>query len=744
MSAATAPGRGWSRWRPPLRWLWPIALLVAVWMPEALHYRIDRSPFNASSMTALIAAPADARLDELATFDLGELDMLGFTSAAAMRAIEEGSIFIEGLTPQRMPLLGQPQDIFVGPPTYQLFMSGLAVERMLAQAHRETGNPRWLDVALSRTRDLAAHELKTRHDRRFLWNDHAVANRASALIALWHAVRADDTLRSAHADWLLSFVLRTGRMLAKPDQFTVRTNHGVMQNLALLQLSAAFPDLSEAAHWRETALARLRLQLAFYVSPEGVVLEHSPGYHAMGSVLLTYAARLVRLNGLPDDPAISQALSRTRSVLAALIRPDGTLPPIGNTDPGFTHLLPTITTGDAAVTWTPPPGADTPATSAIYPAAGWAVLWSGTGGLRDAQLMATWAKHDGHGHKHADEGALTWWSAGQAWLGAVGYWPYGHPLVRESYGWRSSNAPHAPGEETNGPRKADIVAQGAAPGLQVVDLSRTNASGTAFRRQILMLGSIGLAVLDFTEASPEGTQTLWTLGTDLTIDRRLGDATHFLTAPRPDGLRLAASLSGNGPLSTRLVNSAAQPMGGWTTHRRLPKGVDAIEVTSAERSSAVATLFQLTRDAQPASTPVLSKDATPTRWTLSANLAGQRVTISRAGDTVEVRAQDTAPTNTQSLELQSPAVGVASQRAALRSAFDQGVDLYPPWRDLWTYRKNVSWLLAALAVSLEFLWRLHRWRWPVSHARWRGPAQVATAALWAAVTVWTLVAYLAV
>ncbi|MFZ2294997.1 MAG: hypothetical protein WAW46_08150 [Polaromonas sp.] len=57
---------------------------------------------------------------------------------------------------------------------------------------------------------------------------------------------------------------RSGELLAKKSQSTVRSNHGVMQNMALLQISAAFPDFPKTQKWRNLAFG----WLLFSVSKE--------------------------------------------------------------------------------------------------------------------------------------------------------------------------------------------------------------------------------------------------------------------------------------------------------------------------------------------------------------------------------------------------------------------------------------------------------------------------------------------
>ncbi|MBK9234571.1 MAG: hypothetical protein IPO19_00325 [Rhodoferax sp.] len=272
---------------------------------------------------------------------------------------------------------------------------------MLLQVHHDTGQAKWLQTALARFAEFERHERLAWHETGFLWNDHAVASRIAVVIQLWALVRSDAALTATHGPALLAFAQRSGRLLAAPGHFTVRTNHGVMQNIALLQLAAAFPDLPEARAWQRTAAERLQMQRRFYLSPEGVVLEHSAGYHAMGAKLLIEAHRLLNQAGLPGAEEMKRESDSARTVLEQLLRPNGTLPAVGNTDGALTHRVPMLPQDAKLAPESGPwPSNNTPALAGFYPAAGWAVWWAGQeGALRASQLLTTWAKHDGHGHK---------------------------------------------------------------------------------------------------------------------------------------------------------------------------------------------------------------------------------------------------------------------------------------------------------------------------------------------------------
>lgn len=727
------------------RWLLPLALLAAIWWPEWTHYRIDRSDVAAGLPEQGAALPADAVLDELADVDLAEADSLGLPAATIARQMAQGYIDLPGLSGGRVPLRGHPQDHQVGSPTFRLFMASTAPERMLLRAYEETRDEQWLNLALQRTLELAAHERAQTHDKGFLWNDHAVAGRVATLVRLWADIRARPALRQADGPALISFAQRSGRMLAKPGHFTVRTNHGVMQNLALLQLAAAFPWLPEAPQWRELARQRLSLQWPFYLSPEGVTLEHSPAYHQLGLLLVQRAQRLYRLNGLPPDPLLERQAGAAHRVLTQLLRPDGTLPPIGNTDIGRSTRLPALDArGSARPAWLPLPGADSPGGAQLYPVSGWALWWSGQAQPRESQLMVTWAKHDGHGHKHADEGALVWWAQGQEWLGAVGYWPYGDSQVRKAYGWRSANAPHTPDEDPRAARSVQLLGSGEAGGLRMLDLERRTADGTLLRRQVLQWDASTLLVLDFQAAARQGSQTLWTLGPAVRLQLAPPEpGARSLAAsslPRADGLRLGLRLAATSELRGQLLRGSRAPFGGWATVDSEPRPVDALELTSPTAEAATVGLFHLGRGEGAPGIAPLPPRLDPVQWQLALRIDDQPVQLQRSGDRLTLATAGT----TQTLTLQPPPASVAEAQRTLREAYRDAVDRYPPWRDLWRYRVEISQYIGALALGLEGALLAAAALAGGLLRRWRLALQSLLLAGWGGLAAWVLLVHLQV
>ncbi len=213
-------------------------------------------------------------------------------------------------------------DLQWGWPTQQLRFASLAHVEVLLDAYQATGDIAFLEGARDIVDAWAAFERSRVLPIGFLWNDHAIAQRVLVLTRYWSLLRGSPAFKPESARALLGFVQRSGLMLAKPGHFTVRTNHGVMQNLALLHVAAAFPALPEAPEFRRVAVARLKLQFAFYQSAEGVVLEHSPGYHGLGTNLLAALASYQRVLGEDLELQVTERLARACRVLR-VVRPAG-------------------------------------------------------------------------------------------------------------------------------------------------------------------------------------------------------------------------------------------------------------------------------------------------------------------------------------------------------------------------------------------------------------------------------------
>lgn len=702
----------------------PLLIVFSIWWPEFDHFRIDRTVPSNTVIEKLSHEPASKDLAEIA--DISFLVSLGMPLSRrsdVARMVLDGKLDAPSFSATALPLRGWPADLTPVGPTFQLAIASLAVEDLLLQEYEHSGERRYFLRARDRILAFSEWESRQRDPFAFLWNDHAVAARISVLIRLWRTLRDDGQTTPGQRADLIALVTRSGELLAKKSQFTVRTNHGVMQNLALLQISAAFPDLPKAPKWRRLAMERLELQMGFFVSDEGVVLEHSAGYHMFGNQLIAYALQLERLNGIEPSKRLLKAYGETTDFAQRMLRPDGSLPLVGNTaggghsayDPEFRGAAGISGVARDSSSASPEPVVG----SHIYPLSGYAIWWGAVNA--PTQTFIAWAKHEHHGHKHADEPSVHFWSRGVNWMTATGYWPYGERGYDQANGWQGSNAPHAAGEGALNPRTVQLLGSGEAGAVRVIDIENVRQSGLKVRRQIVQLASEKILVLDTIRGATTPVETLWTIDPRLTL-QAVGEQ-RFSSSSVDSGYALQIDLAHDEgtAIHTALYRGSWTPFAGWVVMGREPTPAPSLLVERKAGDSLTVALFTVSNQAEPRALK-LAGGAQAENWTIDMQgpIGPQRV--QRRGGTIEV----TSPQETTILKL-APPPALAPQQHALRTAMSEAVKRYPQWREMGLYHQRVYMVIGGLWVATEIVLgflagRRRMWMDAVVLAGWAGIA----------------------
>ena len=694
----------------------PLVLVASIWWPEFDHFRIDRAVPSADVSDKLSHEPVTKRLAEIASFTFSVSlgvppEHLSRVANSMLLGVLEAPSFFE----KTLPLRGWPDDFSQGTSTFQLAMASLAAESLLLDEYDASGDMRFYALARDRVVNFAEYEAQQRMPIGFLWNDHAVAARIAVLIRVWRTLRDDPTATPPQRSSLLALVARSGELLAKPSQFTVRTNHGVMQNLALLQITAAFPELPNVPYWRALALSRLELQLGFYVSDEGVVLEHSSEYHVFGQELLGFAIQLAKLNGREPSSRLLKAHAGASEFSKHLAHPNGSLPLVGNTAGG-------IHGGDVSGS-APVPG------SYPYPLSGYAIWWADDPTV--SQTLVAWAKHDRHGHKHADEPSLHLWSRGVDWITAAGYWPYDERGIEEANGWQGANAPHAKGEASKSLRTVRLLATGEAGSLRVIDIENVRQSGLKVRRQVIQLNAERLLVLDSANEGKTPIDTIWTL--DPRVSLRAIDSQRFVGSGGTGESVLQIALAYDDAVAalSSPYRGSWEPFAGWVVVGRRPIPAASLIVERAPGNSLTATLFTVANNPKTAALK-LQKGSQVEAWAIEVVADPQMLRVQRQGQSIIVT------TNAGVLTLNlTPAPSILPQHDALRASMDQAIKHYPPWRVLASYRHRLYLGIGSLWATIEIsVWGLAWMRW---RRRWMDAMVLAG---WVAVAWWIHSIYL--
>jgi hypothetical protein len=670
-----------------------LAILVAlafIWLPEVTLYWVGPTQVSDNSVLQAKQNPPPQILAEIGRQSLlPVIEPADMGDPSRLRALGDGvlsgNVQFSGRISATLPFPFRASHLDSALPSYALKIASLATLRLLLAAYTATGDPRFLDAALQET--LAFNEIDAWRlvPRGLLWNDHALAARVQPLVLLWSLVRNQKDLHPSEALTILQLADRTGARLAKPELYNSRTNHGIMQNIALLQLAVAFPTLSRAEHFKAVGCTRMVTHMRYYVAPEGPVLEHSAGYHEFGRDLLIKAIRLFELSGCSVPPDWQQLLVRVTEFSHLLQRPDRTLPVFGNTD----HApLPSDEGVDPAVAPRPP--------SRLYDVAGFAVSWRGTEAWPQAQdlsqTVVTWSNFPTRAHKHADDMAIVVWARGRAWLTNSGYWPYDAEGFDDANGWRGSNAPHFQGESARVFRDTVLRAAGESHSMWALDLERRLANGASVRRQVVEVGGEVWIVLDSAAGGQEQPiETLWTTMPEMDV-QATGEREFLL---RSLDSTASARMLFAGPLAlvTTLRRGSLAPYGGWIVRAGRPVPAATIEVRHFADKAPVASVLKLGQQ----SASVRFEGVAADQWNIQLGSARDGFVLRREKDSLSLQF---ANGRHERVELLA-AADVRDRRQTIVSAYETARRVFPGVRDLTFYRFRLTALAFILLVLQE-------------------------------------------
>lgn len=281
-------------------------------------------------------------------------------------------------------------------------------------------------------------ETDTSYPFEFIWHDHATALRAEQLVLFDYYCReyAPEWAKKHHE--FLTYLERAlvvhGEWLAKDSFYSEHTNHGLEQARVLLLLGTVFEG-EEALKWQQVAIQRISNELTFAFTDEGVHVENSPAYHIfvfkvfMG-IIKDYPAEV--LGDL--DEQFSRFSGKALSFITHILRPDGKLPPIGDTEQlptsdgyremfghtlEYQYFLYALTQGKQ--------GLVPPVLNRVYSQSGYAVFrdhWPVKEHYSDAFHLIAKVGCSSRYHHQQDEGHISLYAGGEDWLIDSGLFNY--------------------------------------------------------------------------------------------------------------------------------------------------------------------------------------------------------------------------------------------------------------------------------------------------------------------------------
>ena len=567
--------------------------MLALWIPLWWRHHVRTPAVSAADVEAWRSLPGPSVAESLWELALA-WDVWGLRGSDTVQRADE---ILDG----RLSLAGRPAvamreiDWWADPfrdPTWRLQLQGLRHVRILLAAWHVTGRQAYLSKAGEVISSWITFARTWPFGGGYMWNDEAMADRAVVLSAFWAAYARSALYDPVIGAAVLRSLAQHVGFLTDSRHFTFLTGHGVLQNVALLHVASTVPKLAERAGAVDVAVRRMTEQYRLLVTPEGVWTEHSPGYHLLAVNLLRSASEYLRILGHRVPEEWSSTLARLESSLVQFARPDGSLPPLGDTDelPRAGHGWPREML--AAV------NDDGRPRQFIAPCGGYAVLSeygpsgpSGSRPTRGRQVVMTVSNFPGHGHKHADELSLYLFGDGMTWLTGPGYWPYASPERRYATGWTGANAPAYEDEPEESHRSSELLAYAQAGWGDFVEMERSGPAGFRARRQVAWVRPDWLIVADEVSAPGRGIVLRWLFSPDVVVERGTDEGWSIRPLRRPSARQLRVWVVSERPAAVSVARGAEQPFRGWVYTGSDVRPAPEFEVRPTDQQAFVLTVL---------------------------------------------------------------------------------------------------------------------------------------------------------
>lgn len=217
--------------------------------------------------------------------------------------------------------------------SYNRLIHGHTFLGCLTDAYSKTSDIKYINKSMQIIRDwIMKHDYK-KHKDTMAFHDETTALRLKYWLKFY--IYARDKVSSKDSELIETKMWETADLLSQEFFHSTNTNHGMFQDIALLLFSIYFyeENTTKCEKYKQLSISRLRDYFSFVFTEEGVHKEHSPSYHLLVTNYVKRLAKWLSVIDLNTSKEFNEICRRAEEFVNYIVRPDGKLPPIGDTEP---------------------------------------------------------------------------------------------------------------------------------------------------------------------------------------------------------------------------------------------------------------------------------------------------------------------------------------------------------------------------------------------------------------------------
>ena len=167
------------------------------------------------------------------------------------------------------------------------------------------------------------------------WNPYPLSKRLIVWTTLLGHLKDDSVFRNQCLERMLASICQQADFLAHNPEYDIGNNHLITNARALIWAGIYLGGNSPAQKWLEKGLSLLRQEIGKQILSDGGHYERSASYHLVVLQDLLETALLMQKANLSGPDYLGQTISKMYDFLTAIVKPDGDLPMLNDSVPGY-------------------------------------------------------------------------------------------------------------------------------------------------------------------------------------------------------------------------------------------------------------------------------------------------------------------------------------------------------------------------------------------------------------------------